>query len=87
MSIHKAQIIESDDVFRKYRSLPQEDFKAYIESLKERLVLGEQFKIFHFMEGNLDLAKDKDGFYKIESVENLVAYLNHFFPKKKNKKL
>ena len=83
MSIHKAVIIESDDVFRKYRGLPQEEFKAYIESLKERLTQGETFKIFHFMEGNLDLAKDKDGFYKIESEANLVAYLNHFFPKKR----
>ena len=83
MSIPKAQIIESDDVFRKYRGLPQEEFKAYIETLKERLVQGERFKIFHFMEGNLDLAKDRDGFYKIESVAHLVAYLNHYFPKKK----
>lgn len=83
----KAQILESDDVFRKYRSLPQEDFKAYIESLKERLAQGEKFKVFHFMEGNLDLEKDKDGFYKINSVEHLVDYMNHFFPKKKNKKL
>jgi hypothetical protein len=79
----KPTIIESDDLFRKYRSLPQEQFKLYVEELKERLSKGEKFKTFHFMEGNLDLAKDKDGFYKIESVESLVAYLNHFFPKKK----
>ena len=79
----KAESIESSDIFRKYRSLPQEDFKAYIESLKERIAQGEKFKTFHFMEGNLNLAKDKDGFYKLESVEHLVLYLNHFFPKKK----
>lgn len=81
----KATILESDDIFRKYRSLPQEQFKSYIEELKERLLKGEKFRTFHFMEGNLDLAKDKDGFYKIDSVEHLVAYLNHFFPKKKKK--
>lgn len=76
-------ILESDDTFRKYRSLPQEQFKAYIEELKARISKGEKFKTFHFMEGNLDLAKDKDGFYKIDTVKNLVSYLNHFFPKKK----
>ena len=79
----KATILESDDIFRKYRSLPQEQFKAYIEELKERISKGETFKTFHFMEGNLDLAKDKDGFYKLDSVAHLVSYLNHFFPKKK----
>jgi hypothetical protein len=76
-------ILESDDTFRKYRSLHQEQFKVYIEELKERISKGEKFKTFHFMEGNLDLAKDKDGFYKIDSIQHLVAYLNHFFPKKK----
>lgn len=83
-TLPKPTILESDDTFRKYRSLPQEQFKAYIEELKVRLINGEKFRTFHFMEGNLDLSKDKDGFYKIDSVENLVAYLNHFFPKKKS---
>ncbi|MBC7486996.1 MAG: hypothetical protein H7282_09625 [Cytophagaceae bacterium] len=82
-TLPKPTILESEDIFRKYRSLPQEQFKAYVEEWKDRLTKGEKFRTFHFMEGNLDLGKDKDGFYKIDSVENLVAYLNHFFPKKK----
>jgi hypothetical protein len=74
------QTLESSDIFRLYRSYTNAQFQDYIRQLKNRIEQGEKYKVFHFMEGNINLPKDKNGYYKLETISTLSVYFDHFFP-------
>jgi hypothetical protein len=76
------QTLESPDIFRMYRSYTHAQFQDYVKQLKSHVEQGEKYKVFHFMEGTIDLPKDKNGYYKLETVSTLSAYFDHFFPKR-----